>query len=240
MFTFTSNLTSRSSNTSDTQCSLDAKRILGECCEQLSACRFQLVHCEYSVHATFAATFPDYIELAVSSSESDEPIHPQAICCISFSYGTSYCAFLGCLIDVRLVQRGEYRVCATTPKQLTVTNLRQSFRVPVIEASGLETTVRNGKGEAFSVVAHDITEQGIEIEFPSGSHHNCSLRSMVNVELKFRGEVVHRMAQVRRVIGDRCGLAFEAPSDAAGQKQASCMRGIVLSLQQLWLRSRLL
>lgn len=235
MFTSTSN---RPESVDGTRNSLDSTRILSECCEHLATCRFQLVHCVYSVHAKFMELREQWIEIQMPSNDGDSQLIEHAICCVSFSYGTSYCAFLGCLVDIRKNVPGQIRIVATFPKQLIVTNLRRTFRVPVIDNSGLETIIRTSKGEEFTVVTRDITEGGIEFESFTGIDAGISIGSKVSVEMKFRGEVVERSAEVRRVLDNRCGVAFDDIRDDHSQIQALQMRGIVLSLQQLWLRSR--
>ena len=235
----TTSTPSRSSEVDGMRYSLDSTRILTECCEQSATCRFQLVHCVYSVHATFVAMHEEWIELQMPPNEGESPLIQHAICCISFSYGTSYCAFLGCLIDVRRMVPGELQIVVTFPKQLIVTNLRQSFRVPVVEKSGFETLIRTLKDEEYSVIARDITEGGIEVEFPPGTDPGLTIGSTISVEMRFKGEVVQRAATVRRTVDNRCGVAFVNAQDDNAQRQASRMRGMVLSLQQLWLRSRL-
>lgn len=231
---------SRAGELGGTRYSMDAPKILAECCEQGTLCRFQLVHCEFSESATFCSTHDDWTELAMASTKGDEPIQLHSISCVSFSYGNSYCAFLGCLIDVRRPEPGELRIVVTTPSSLTVTNLRQSFRIPVIDQAGLETTIRTSEQKEFFVSARDISESGLEIEFAPETEHRLCVGASIIVKLKYRGEIVQRVAQVRRLFGDRCGIFFGNPTDEETRRQAAAMRGIALSLQQFWLRNRLL
>ena len=232
--------TNRSGDVGGTRHSLDAPTILVECCEQSVICRFQLVHCAFLTHATFVAMHEEWIEIRMPSQDGESSLIQHAICCISFSYGTSYCAFLGCLVDVRRKGNGDFQVFVTFPEQLVVTNLRHAFRVPVIEKSGLETILRTWQNQEFTVVARDITEEGIEIELPSGTDQGLTVGAPISIELKYRGEAVKRSAEVRRIIGKHLySVAFVGGHDDQGQNQASRLRGIVLSLQQLWLRSRL-
>ena len=74
--------------------------------------------------------------MTLPSGDGDSRLVENAICCISFSYGASQCAFVGCIIDVRRSVPGEVRIVVRFPKLLVTTNLRQSFRVPVIGEVG--------------------------------------------------------------------------------------------------------
>lgn len=231
--------TNRSADAGGTRNSLDSRGILRECCEQSAICRFQLVHCAFLTHATFVAMREEWLEIRMPSQDGESSLIQHAICCISFSYGTSYCAFLGCLVDVRRRSNGDFLVFVTFPEQLVVTNLRHAFRVPVIEKAGLETIIHTWQNQEFTVIARDITEEGIEVELPGKSDPGLAVGASISVELKYRGEVVRRSAEIRRIIGKHCGIAFVGAQDDQGQNQSSRLRGIVLSLQQLWLRSRL-
>ena len=128
---------------------------------------------------------------------------------------------------------------ATVPKELTITNLRQSFRVPVIRTAGLETIIRTEDDRTFIVNALDIAEAGLEVEFAGGDTSGLVIGAPVVVELGFRGEVIQRAAEIRRIHAGRCGLLFDNRSDEIGHRQAACVHGLVLSLQQHWLKSRL-
>ncbi len=229
----------RAVDRSDAEHSLDSSKVLTECCQQGTACRFQLVHSGYSAPAIFVPILAQGIELQISSDEMGEPLLPQAICCISFPYRTTFCAFLGCIVDVRQPKSKVRRVIVSVPQQLTTTNLRQSFRVPIIQHSGLETVVRTADNQQFVVDTHDIAQAGLEIEFAEGDPPRLSVGQSLSVELRFRGEVVQRTGDVRRIQGNRCGLLFGQNPDDGDHQQAARMNGIMLSLQQMWLKSRL-
>ena len=107
--------------------------------------------------------------------------------------------------------------------------------------SGLETKVRTSKNEerSQSSALRYLPNGGIEIELPLESAPILTVGSTIAIEMAFRGEVVQRGARVVAVRENRCGLAFLSPQDENSQRQAARTRGIVLSLQQLWLKSRL-
>jgi hypothetical protein len=217
----------------------DPRLVLADCCEQKASCRFQLVHCDYLVRATFVAVHDEWVELQVFWNPGDERIHTQAICCVSFPFGNTCCAFLGCVIDVRHPQPGEIRVFAAIPKQLMVSNLRHKFRVPIVEQAGLETIVRTSQKREFPVIARDITEQSMEVEFAPTDDHGLSVGAMVQIELRFRKDDVQKMAEVRRITGLRCGLSFCGSQEVNGQHTDARLHSLVVSLQQVWLKNRL-
>ena len=231
---------SRAIGSDDLQSSLDSKKVITECCECSGSCRFQMVHSGYSTPASFVTTSPRGVELRISPENAEEKFSPQSICCVSFPYRTSFCAFLGCLMDVRLLSSGERRLTVSIPQQLMTTNLRQSFRVPVIKDSGLQSLIRTAVDQTYDVVVRDIADAGIEIEFSVGNVPELTVGRFLDVELRFRDETIQRRGEVRRVTGNKVGLAFNPqPEDEQENQQAIRMNGLVLAIQQLWLRSRL-
>ena len=218
---------------------LDSEKLLSECCDQNIECRCQFVHSGDSMQAIFVGLDERGVELKIPLEEACKSLHPKSICCVSFPYRTSFCAFVGCLLDVYQQESGERRLVATFPGEVTVTNLRQAFRVPVLPDAGLEAIVRLPDKRAFNVAAQDIAEGGMEVEFARDDKHGLMVGMHVAVQLKFRDKTVVRKAEVRRVVAPRCGLYFGSPSDNDGRRQAAAMHAIMLSMQQLWLKNRL-
>jgi len=182
---------------------------------------------------------PQGLELRMSSDDRSEPVLTQAICCVSFSNGMSYSAFVGLVLDVRSHKTGERDVVVAIPPQILTTNQRHSFRVPVIKDSGLETVISTPDKRRFDVTTRDIAETGIEFEFGTDECPSLVAGTSLDVELRLRGEIVQRRGEVRRAIGNVCGLSFNALSDEDGCRRVARMNGFVLTLQQMWLKSRM-
>ena len=224
---------------SDSQHVLDVRNVLQDCCERQASCCFKLIHNGFVAPATFVSLHQDTVELQIAVDVDDESPLPRSITCVSFSYRSKFCAFLGCLIEVLPVQGGTQRVLASIPPQLVATNLRQSFRVPVIENSGLETLLQLANQSWRVVQARDIAETGIEIEYAGGDSPELKVGDAVLIELRFRDETVQKSGQIRRISPSRLGVAFDSTSnehDTLGEGQLS---RITLLLQQLWLKNRL-
>lgn len=218
---------------------LDSAKVLNEGCAQRMVCRFETIHNGYSTSATLMKLHPQGIEMRIAVDTSDEPLTEQAICSVSFSTGPTICAFLGHLFDIRVLPSGERKVFLTVPHQIYATNLRKAFRVPVILNSGLETRVWTPDGRKHHVIACDIAEAGIEIEFESGDIPAVEVGSKLEVELRFRNEMVKRTGEIRRVAGPRCGLAFSSNAEEVDRDQAARLSRFVITLQQIWLKNRI-
>ena len=235
----TKSIHARATDNNDHRYVLDTTKVLRECCDQRAECLCQLVHSEDSMQAVFLGLGERGIEFQIPAEEACKSLHPKAICCVSFSYRTSFCAFVGCLLDVYQQESGERRLITAAPKDLAVTNLRQSFRVPVIRDACLETIIRTTNNRQITVSTLDIAEGGMEIQFPPDDEHGLAVGNNVAVELRFQGQIIQRKAEIRRLAGSRCGLYFGIPSDEDGCRQAATMHRIMLSIQQIWLKSRL-
>lgn len=229
----------RTPETVDSKNYLDSAKVLNECCAHRTVCRFELIHNGYATSATMMKLHPQGIELRISADDADEPLIEQAICSISFSVGPTICAFMGHLLDVRPLTSHERKAFVTVPGLLFATNLRKSFRVPVIMNSGLETRVWTPDGTKHFVSACDLAEFGIEIEFESGKVPVLKVGDKLKVELRFRNETVNRGAEIRRVAGPRCGLAFSGETDEIDREQAGRLSRFVIGLQQIWLQNRI-
>lgn len=221
----------------DSQKYCDAGKVLTDFCDQKLVGRFELIHSGYSTSATLTNLYPQGLELRVHTEDKSEPLLLSSICLITFASGATIYAVLGHLIDVRQPKNGERRVVVSIPRQLMTTNLRQSFRVPVIKESGLQTIVRLGDQRQFQASACDIAEAGIEIEFKLGDHPELSVGTVLELELHFRDEVYTRKGEVRRVVGRRCGVLFHEKIENG--KLDTRINSLVLALRQLWLKNRI-
>jgi hypothetical protein len=212
--------------------------LLGECCEKEAECRFHLVRSGHSFRATFLFMRPDHVELRLTTDDCHEWFDRNALCCVSFSYRTSFCAFLGSVIDGQRPDSSERRVAVTIPAQLTITNARQSFRVPVLPNSGLESTARLPGDSWRPVRIRDLSATGAAIEFPT-EPPELLVGARLKVELRFRGGSVQMIGEIRRHTDSTCAVAFASPDGDLEQQRATQLHGMVLSLQQIWLKSRL-
>ncbi|MEK6257848.1 MAG: hypothetical protein AABP62_04430 [Planctomycetota bacterium] len=87
--------------------------------------------------------------------------------------------------------------------------------------------------------ALNIAETGIEIEFAAREVAPLSVGTLVGIELCFRDEIVHLTGEVRRHQGTHCALMFAEPTSDQSQHKAARLHGMVMSLQQFWLKNRL-
>ena len=218
---------------------LDASQVLNESCGSSQACRFQLVQSEFSNSCVLLSFNEEHLEIRLPEKDGDTQLIPASICCVSFPYAASYCALLGHLVTIRRFESGYVHCVISVPNHLTVTNLRRSFRVPVPENSGLKTTIHTPANQKFKVNTCGVTEGGLEIEIPLTEIHDLAVGMAIDVELSFRDQIIKRTAEIRRVDGKRYGLAFMSGAPESCSVQRSQMRSLVLSMQQLWLRTRL-
>lgn len=213
------------------------KKILIDCCDQKRACRFLMLHSGFSAKAIFAAFNTNDVTLLVSREEATTLI-PQAICCVSFPHNGSYCAFLSNLIEATEGNADHFKATLSLPNQLVTTNLRQSFRVPVLPEAEFKAAISPNDDQWFAVIPIDIAQTGLEIELGEKTEFAPAIGDVVNAEFGLNAETVRRRCEVRRIAGPRVGLSFVESDDKADLEKATAISSMVISLQQVWLRSR--
>lgn len=218
----------------------DALPILNDSCAYMTTCRLQLVHSGHSVTATLRSVTASGLVLRIAQDDHSDELFRHALCCVAFPHRTSFCAFLGWLLEIRNADEAGREVVVAVPQRLVITNLRKSFRVPVVSDSGLRVVLQRAGLPLSNVTPKNITETGIEVEFPT----DCEVPLLpvgivVDVELHFRQEQLRLAATVRHQEGPLYGLLFVPEIRAEIHHQTHRLHGIVLSLQQLWLKSRL-
>ena len=146
--------------------------------------------------------------------------------------------FLSNLIEVAEYDRDHQNVTLSVPKQLVTTNLRQSFRVPVLPEAEFEASLFLTDDQCLAVTAIDVAQAGLEIELLNENDAALSVGSVVTTELRLNGETVRRPCEVRRIAGRRIGLSFVTSHEEVDLEMATTISSMVISLQQVWLRSR--
>src|SRR5262249_33267992 len=140
-------------------------------------------------------------------------LHLNTICCVSFSYQTILCGFVGCVLEIRPQSTGECRLVLSAPTDMAATNRRQSFRVPVLDETGLKVTIQKNNEAEFEVTPVNISDGGLQFDFDEDNRNRLSVGQFVSVELTYEGEIVRNVAEVCRLSGTRCALHFATPPD---------------------------
>lgn len=222
----------------DSSHAIAPSQILRSCCENNYSCCFQIVQHEWSSPANFLRISPAGLEVLIATDEGRDVLRIGTICCISFPYELSFCVFLASISDLLIKGGNEFRIVLPVPQQIKVSNLRRLYRVPIISDAELTVTVKLSDDRSQRVHARDIAESGIEIDFGDGELPALNIGMLLGIELNYRDESAQRKAEVRRLDGTRCGLLFRPPSADVEREQSAALHNIVMSLQQLWLKSR--
>lgn len=213
-----------------------ASPIIRDCCATSAACRINLLHSSQVADAIFREVNGKTIVLNVTHCERDDELLPDALCCIAFPYQTSICAFLDCVKNVR-DGASALEVHFMMPDALTITNLRRSYRVPIVAAAGVASLVRLADGSCIEGNVLNLSETGVEIELP-GDDHRLSVDTEVQFELRFREDVIEVPAVIRRRYQSRRALKFRLLSSSESRRRTAALQRVVRSLEQLWLKSR--
>lgn len=213
-------------------------QILRACCDNNFSCRFQIVQHEWSKPANFLRISPAGLEVRVTTEEGRDALRVGTICCVSFPFELSFCVFLASISDLLIKGDNDFRVVLPVPQHIKVSNLRRLYRVPIVSEAELRVTAQLSDDRGLEVHARDIAESGIEIDFGDGELPPLNIGMLIGIHLNYRDESAQRKAEVRRLDGTRCGLLFRTPSAEVEREQSAALNNIVMSLQQLWLKSR--
>lgn len=216
----------------------DTRAVFNECCAANASCRLQIVLSGRSVNATFHSAQENSIVLRTATSEHVEEYVPHTLCCVSFPHRTLFCAFVGCLVEHRGLDGALHEVVVGVPRGLTSTNLRRSFRVPVVDEADLRVVLHLG-GKSFLVEPLNVSENGIEIDVVDRMNEPPPVGSEVTADLQLRDDRARIPGRVRRIDGTHCAIMFEGSADNQTEEMDAPLHGIVLALQQLWLKNRI-
>ena len=210
--------------------------ILSESCERASACRMHLLHSGHVINAIFREWRPGRVILHVNPATREDSLQPEAMCCVAFPYLQSLYAFVAC---VKRVRDGDsaLEVHFDDPPTLTVTNLRRSYRVPVIDEAEIELIVHWSDNQQASGKLSNISESGFEATFLV-SDDTLPVDTEVQCELKFREDRLLLPAVVRRRKQSQFALQFTLARDLENRPVIVAIQKVVRSLEQLWLKSR--
>ncbi len=211
--------------------------VLRECCERGMLCRLHLLHSGQILEAKFHTVHSEGVVLRINGCPREDSLQPEAMVCVAFPFQQSLCAFLSCAKKVRDGDTS-LEVHFDLPATLTATNLRRSFRVRVIHEAGVELTIRLSDGTRIDGEVLNVSESGIEINLATDDLR-LSVDIEVQAELKFRGEHLEFAAIVRRRHQLRRALQFQLSHTPDARQQVAALTRFVRSLEQIWLKSRL-
>lgn len=213
---------------------VNAAPVLKDCCARAAQCRLHQLHSGLAVDATFHSITTDRIVVHVGSHQDD--LQAQCLCCIAFPHQQSLYAFLGCVKHLR-DGTGILEVHFDVPASLTMTNLRSSYRVPVVSGAALELSMRLEDGTVINAEALNASESGIEVNLPSDDDR-LSIDVEVQLDLKFRDDRIAVPAIVRRRQQSRRALQFVMLHTSDARPRMATLQRIVRSMEQVWLKSR--
>lgn len=211
--------------------------LLNECCAQSVSCRLYLLHSGQMMDATFRLIESRQLVLQVLVRHRDEMLQPEALCCITFPYQSSLLAFLGCIKKIR-DNNEALEVIFDLPSELTTTNLRSSFRVPVMREAGVGLTIRLADGSRIQGDVLNVSESGLEVNLPVDDGR-LMIDAELQLELSVHDDRLELPAIVRRRQQSRRALQFALVTTPEARQRLAALQRIVRSLEQIWLKRRL-
>lgn len=211
--------------------------VLTECCARSVECRLHVLRSGSVSQANFYAIRAGRVQVRLESCQRDESLQPDSLCCMAFHFHHYLCGFMASIKQVRELD-GSLEVQLELPSELAAKNMRQAFRVPVVRESGVELMIHLADGTQLGGEAVNISESGIEVKLLV-DEGLMSVDDEVTFELRFRDDRLTLPATVRRREHSRRGFQFLQSSTLESRATATSLQRVVRSLEQLWLKSRL-
>jgi len=211
--------------------------LVQDCCERAASCRLHLLHSGDLIPAMFHAVRHQHLFLLVPAPFHVDSLHPDALCCVSFPFQQTFCAFLGCITEFETTDAG-LEVGYTIPTVIESTNLRRSFRVPIVQDAHVDLSVEVAARGRLSALPVNVSDCGIEAQLTS-DEELIAINDPVRLNFRFRNEAVELPGVVRRRQGTRFGFELALPQAPESRERLAAWQRIVRSLEQVWLKNRL-
>lgn len=211
--------------------------LLHDCCEQTTSCRLHLLHTGDQVPAMFQAVSQRQLIVRVAESYQAASLHVDALCCISFPVQQSFCAFLGRVTGNVMTAAGA-EIAFTLPQVIESTNLRRSFRVPIVQEAHVELVVCTRGRMRLSALPVNASDSGLEAQLTT-DEAPIEVNDPVRLDIRFRKDMVELPAVVRRREASRFGFELDLPAIPDSRERLAAWQRMVRSLEQVWLKNRL-
>lgn len=133
------------------------------------------------------------------------------------------------------------RMTLELPEQITGTDVRKAFRVPVLPDANLKITLVTSDRAQHQPRALDVSYGGMLVVFEGGEVPEFVVGQQVKVQISLEGQVLAIDGEVRRRMGDlrnKYGLLFPDCVVADGFKAPEPYRRVVVAIEKAWLQHR--
>lgn len=187
--------------------------------------------------ACFGATAEGAVRLDVVGGDPC-PTLPLSLCIVTLHMGTVARVFFASLLGCEGTA-SKRSVWLQMPRAVAGADGRFTFRVPIFDDSGLETSLALGKGSWLGVKALDLSLTGVRVELPVGCPVVLNPDVLSRLKLEHAVGSVELEASVRRAEPPVYGLMFSDLVRPGGEIVASNqLASIVNALEHAWLRER--
>lgn len=218
----------------------DLRHVLDRCCRRKQLARLHVLHADETTEGVLSSLNGRELRVRVPAESGRLDLPVRAICCVSFADDDSHGAFLTLVEDVRKGADGVCDVTLSMPSEILTTNLRESFRVPIVAEMGLRVTLQTADGKVFAPRLNNIATTGMQVAFPQAVEPKWPLGTRLVVDLQWHEEHLALAAEVRRRSGARYGLTFVHEPAHDERHRRETLRRLVQRVQQHWLKVRVI
>jgi len=209
--------------------------MLATSCDALLSAVVILPDFDFTSHARFAELTDDSVSLDLVSDVTDEP-KLLATCTVSFYREGRAHIFISSVREFGRPNAGGFpRLVLRLPKQIVGTDVRETFRVPVVESAPLEVALTAGGGGPYQPRALDVSLGGMQLEFSADADPDLAVGTPCSVSLTLAKAVVELDGEIRRRSKHQYGVFFSGILKAGELRPPDTYRAIIIALERLWL-----
>lgn len=126
------------------------------------------------------------------------------------------------------------------PTQITATDVRRAFRVPVLAEIGLNVSM-SVDGKAYTPRPGDISFGGMMVVFPEEGVPDIEVGQTMQMNISLEGLQVDLKGEIRQRFGDfknKFGIFFPECHQGDAFKPPEAYRRIVMGTEKAWLKHR--
>ena len=189
------------------------------------------------IQGRFAAIAENTVTFDLTDRPAEE-LRPLTVCCITLYRNGRAFLFASLVREYTPRLAGRLaRVVVRLPDKVVGSDMRESFRVPVMAGVDIRCTLRLGD-QSWPTSVVDVSLGGIQLEFRPGQEPDLEVGRHVTLDLALGPDAATLKAEVRRKQDRRVGLFFYEHFHFDEFRSPDAFRRIVLALERHWLATR--
>ena len=217
----------------------DIEAAILTCARLHTTCNIHLVHRGILFDAEIVNLNDDVISIMETSSVERGDLEPLSLVCVNFILNGKAASFLSTISEQRGRSRGERDqfIHIQVPDSICTIQARTSFRVPVLENSGLVITVQIGTSR-YHPTATNFSRYGAMLRFDPSDKVHWLPGEEGNITLRLGDLIIETTVVLRWKSLHYNGVYFKNPRVVVGADPAKQLVELSAKLEKIWQQRR--